>query len=65
MIRRLLRKAAGMAGAATLLAFGFSPFIAGAGAAGPETEVPGDHLLASSSAGPRLTITDTVVGTDA
>jgi len=54
-----------MAGAATLLAFGFSPFIAGAGAAGPETEVPGDHLLASSSAGPRLTITDTVVGTDA
>lgn len=65
MKRRLLRKAAGMAGEATLLPFGFSPFIAGAGAAGPETEVPGDHLLPSSSADPRLTIIETVVGCDA
>lgn len=65
MKRRLLRKAARMAVAANLLAFGARLFIARVGAAGPETEVPGDHLLPSSSADPRLTITETVVGCDA
>ncbi|MCY4114873.1 MAG: hypothetical protein OXG33_13195 [Chloroflexi bacterium] len=54
-----------MAVAANLLAFGARLFIARVGAAGPETEVPGDHLLPSSSADPRLTITETVVGCDA
>lgn len=65
MKRCLLRTAARTAVATTILAFGLAPFIAGAGAAGPETEVPGDHLLPSSGADSRLTTTETVVGCDA